>query len=315
MINSPDLSVIGVPKAGTTSIHTWLQSRDGINGAVPKETFFFMDDGHPLANKLCNFHQPQHKSYQHFFNAHKTGRTLDSTTHYLYSQTALEHFRENKTKVCVVLREPVSRLVSYFNYIGFSRGGFKSSIDFSEFVSGLISNDVDSFRKQFSNEREFFSLETSLDQGNYQKYLQKWTREIDSGNLNVVFFEDMVADRNRFLKSLAHFFEIEIEQNDLNDFSVQNESRNVKFPALNQWIRSAGSYLKRIPFYEPIRRTYHTLQAGSKIEFDWQQHSNAIQQLHQYYQPLNEQLFSLLQIDTNRWSETRPTVANSSTTN
>ncbi len=304
MIECPDIAIVGVPKAGTTSLHRWLENLESVSAACPKETFYFMDEGNAMTNPKGSYRRQDGLEYHNFFHAglSKTKRSLDSTTHHFYQRTAVEKFAENGTKVCVVLREPVSRLVSYFNYVGFARSGFVTSIDFSLFVEKLIDGDFQSLRPAFADEREFFSMRTSLDQGNYQKYLKRWRARFPQKNLKVMFFEDLVERHQFFLGELASFFQLEHTVSDFADFQIQNEGRSVKFPALNRVLRSASHYVSALPFYEPLKQRYACLQRGEKLEFDWLRHRAAIARLCEYYRPLNEKLGELVPFDPQRWA-------------
>lgn len=304
MIEHPDIAIIGVPKAGTTSLHRWLANFPDVSAANPKESFYFMDHGNSMVNPKGSYLRSDGVAYDSFFNSPSAANqlALDSTTHHFFQQTAIDQFSQNGTKVCVVLREPVSRLVSYYNYVGFARSGFTQPIDFSLFVEKLFDGDFQSLRQCFVDEREYFSLRTSLDQGDYQKYLKRWMDKIPHNKLKVLFFEDLVSNRSSFLEELATFFEISHNSSDLENFQVQNEGRSVKFPVLNRIVRSASHYVSSLPFYETLKRQYASLQQGEKLTFDWQQHSAAIERLYQHYCPLNEQLAELIPFDVRRWA-------------
>lgn len=310
MIDAPSIAIAGVPKAGTTSIHRWLEKRKNIVAAQPKETFFFMDADNPMINHHCNFHRQSHGGYEYFFQPRRSAthtfagdaRTLDSTTHHFFQQTAVEQFAAHDTKVCVILREPVSRLISYFHYVGYTRSAFKKPLDFSHYVDTLLNQTTDTLRDHFTNEMEFFSLASSLDQGDYQKYLRRWQHHLKPENIKVMLFEDLVAERKTFLSELAAFLEIPVSSDDIEDFDIANEGRAVKFQTINRWVRSVGQFATGLPFYERLKQQYLAFQASEKIAFDRSQHHHAIQRLNQHYGPLNDQLSQLIDLDFEKWS-------------
>ena len=304
MISAPRISIIGVPKAGTTSIHLWLEKRADVVAAQPKETFFFMDADNGMINERCNVHKSNVSGYASFFKptSDSNTKTLDSTTHYFFQQTAIEQFAAHDTKVCVVLREPVSRLISYFNYVGYTRSGFKKPLDFSQYVDALISQTTHTLKDHFTDNREFFSLATALDQGNYQRHLLRWQEKLKPENIKVMLFEDLVSQRKTFLSELSSFFEIHAGDAELEDFEVANEGRGVRFQSLNRCLRSISKFATGLPFYESLKRRYLAVQASDKIEFDREEHKIAIQKLHDYYRPLNEKLGELTDVDLSKWS-------------
>ena len=304
MIAAPELSILGVPKAGTTSIHLWLEKRPNVVAAHPKETFFFMDADNLLANERCNFHKSAIGDYANFFKERSTpdAKTLDSTTHYFFQRTAIEQFAAHNTKVCVVLREPVSRLISYFNYVGYTRSAFKKPLDFSDYVDTLFNKTTQTIEDRFTTKREFVSLATALDQGNYEKYLRQWRDKIKPENIKVMLFEDLVSQRKNFLADLASFFEIAVSDADFEDFEVANEGRGVKFHGINRCLRSISKFATGLPFYEALKKRYLAVQASEKVEFDRDQHQLAIQRLHEYYKPLNAKLSDIVDVDLEKWS-------------
>ena len=112
-MNHPQISIIGAPKAGTSAVHFWLSGLE----ADPKETFFFIDRDCPMKNSDCNQGDNDLQDYLKFYKNVDSGITLDSTAHYLYQDSAIEQFSRAETRVCVMLRDPVKRITSYYLYL------------------------------------------------------------------------------------------------------------------------------------------------------------------------------------------------------
>ena len=260
-----------------------------------------MDSDNPLANPKCNVHQHGLVAYRRFFPAQPSGKTLDSTTHYFYQRTALEHFARSGTKACVILRHPTKRLVSYFEYVCFTRCTAHRPIDFGEFVAALLAEDVNRFREAFVDEREFHSLATSLAQGEYIVYLEKWLDRLGPSNFRVVFFEDMVADQEYQLRELAKFFAIDVDDSESIALQRENETVRLKYPALNRLARSLSQWLAHEKIREPIRSLYLRFQKGKKPDIA-SAYPGAIQTLDEYYRPFNRQLSNRLSIAPIRWT-------------
>lgn len=304
-LRHPELSIVGAPKCGTSSLHYWLGQLAGVCPAQPKETFYFMDKDSPLLNSRYNFHQDGTDQYNRFFksrsNRKTPGKTLDSTTHYYYQQTALEQFSTAGTKVCIVLRDPTRRLLSYFQYVCLTRAAIKKPICFGEFANKLLEGSVGEFREHFVDEKEFYTLQTSLVQGHYAQYVKKWKRHVDNRNLKVILFEDLVADRQRWLKTICEFFELSVSESDIANFKKENETVGIKYPKLNRVVKTAARLLASEKLKQMGRRLYMQLQKAEKPDLE-SQYATDIARLYEYYEHHNQSLADLLELDLSAWT-------------
>src|SRR5690606_29284173 len=110
----------GMPKSGTSSLFYWLDEHPLIQGASPKETFFFMDDSHPLSGRHgLSFGRNGVESYSSFFPDRKEDSLLiEATTHYFYQRTARDYLSslQKKPLIVMLLREPANRILSSFRF-------------------------------------------------------------------------------------------------------------------------------------------------------------------------------------------------------
>jgi hypothetical protein len=282
-------------------VHAWLAGLKNVCGSKTKETFFFMDSGHPMANPKCNFHQHGLDAYRQLFPADPTGKTLDATTHYFYQQTAMDHFARSGTKACVILRHPSKRLVSYFEYVCFTRCAARGPINFGEFVEGLLAGDVNRFRPAFVDEREFHVLATSLSQGEYVVYLEKWLARLGPSNFRVFLFEDLVADQETQLRELAEFFGVIVDDSQALALPRVNETLGLKYPGLDRWARPASRLLTHAKTRRSVRELYLRFQQGKKPDMA-SQFPNQMEKLNEYYRPFNQQLRVRLNTTSMPWT-------------
>lgn len=256
-----------------------------------------MDAGNPLENQKCNFHKDNCNNYGNFFRNRRQGElTLDSTTHYFFQNTALEQLSIGNTKICVVLREPASRLISYFQYVCETRDAVKRKIDFGEFVTGLIESDVDKFKECFYEEREFFALQTALQQGKYADYLKRWKTRITPANFMIVLFEDLVSNQKQVLSRICDFFDIDAGNSDF-CLAKDNETYRAKYPRINRVARWASRLIDSERIKRPIRRFYLQFQK-SKVPDIYSQYPGQIELLKRYYVPFIKEFNEVSSIDT-----------------
>ena len=120
----PNLFIVGAPKCATTSLHHYLQQHPDIAMCKIKEPHFFCTDFH---RECDTFHQAptlfeirDESAYLSLFSHWKGEKIVgESSTSYLYSQTAADHIYDFNAdaKIIIVLREPVSLLYSWHSHL------------------------------------------------------------------------------------------------------------------------------------------------------------------------------------------------------
>lgn len=98
----PNLFVVGAPKCGTTSLHEYLNNYDEIEMSSIKEPCFFAQD---FQSKR---YIKDKKGYENLWSGASVMWRGESTTSYLFSETAAEEIYEynNQAKVIIILRHP-----------------------------------------------------------------------------------------------------------------------------------------------------------------------------------------------------------------
>ncbi len=309
----PDISIIGAPKCGTSSLHAWLSGLNSVCPSTPKETFFFMDQGNPLLNPVANFHRDGPDAYRNFFPRTIQGKTLDSTTHYYYQQTALEQFAGSDTKVCVIFRNPARRLLSYFEYICLTRCALKEPVEFQEFVDALLDGGVQNFRDRFYEEREFYALASSLGQGQYVDHYENWRQRIPESNIKVLIFEELIRDQDRQLRQLAEFFGLDDLSAEEQKLPRENETVSIRYPGLNRVVKKFANSLFSPRAKSALKGTYYKFQKTAKKQIV-DRDSPAMKSLHDFYSPYNRQLESALGKDLSSWDQLEKPVRKSPVT-
>jgi Sulfotransferase family len=133
----PDFFVAGVPKAGTTALHSALARHPSLFMSAVKEPKFFLTGGPPPAEggpgdvKTYREHVWLRSDYEALFDAAPPGALKgESTPFYLYSQDAQRRIREliPDARLIVVLRDPVER--AHSNWTHMWSAGLDPSGDF-----------------------------------------------------------------------------------------------------------------------------------------------------------------------------------------
>ena len=135
----PNLLIIGVPKAGTTSIFSYLNLHPQVFGSNPKEPGYF----HPLrwGEELADIA----KYEQAFLGYSNQKYAMEATPGYFYGGKKLSNEMKKllpDSKVIVVLRDPVQRLFSFYKY-KLSLGHIPSNLSFESYLDKCKSMPLD----------------------------------------------------------------------------------------------------------------------------------------------------------------------------
>jgi hypothetical protein len=111
----PEIFIVGAPKAGTTSLASWLAQHPDVYFSVPKEPFYWAAD-YPRLRKHYGFETLE--SYEGLFaspEAREAQVCAEGSTVYLYSERAILDILASAVhpRFIVALREPVDLLVAY----------------------------------------------------------------------------------------------------------------------------------------------------------------------------------------------------------
>ncbi|GAA0410884.1 sulfotransferase [Microbispora corallina] len=122
----PDFLIIGVPKAGTTALHSALARHPGLFMSPVKEPKFFLTDGPPPAKggpgdaETYREHVWRRSDYEALFDDAPEGTLRgESTPFYLYDPDAQRRIRETVpgARLVVSLRDPVERAHSNWTHL------------------------------------------------------------------------------------------------------------------------------------------------------------------------------------------------------
>ena len=237
----PNLIIAGVNKSGSTSLFAYLSKHAEIETSLVKETTYFLPlrYGEELSDiqayLSCFPNDPRRTAYRmeatpgYFYGAARVARAIDQTL--------------PGVRIVVMLREPVSRLVSFFQFQ-------KSMLNLDQNMS--LTGYLDICREMSPDdllEREnnpYFGLEG----GFYDKYLPDWL-EVFGDRLKIVFFDQLKTEPARLVAELCNW--LDLSAADCLDYVGGAENRTVAYknPFLHRlaltFNRSSERFLRRHP--------------------------------------------------------------------
>ena len=172
----PTFLGIGVPRAGTTWLHTLLSAHPDVYLPTRRKEVRFFD----------RHHEQGQAWYEEFFRAPDDARYAaigEISPQYLYCEECPGRISSliPEAKLIVMLRHPVDRAYSHFGFV-IQRRDFRGS--FEEFVA---------------------MRPKALEMGYYSRYLARYLRHVDRDQILPIVFEEAVSERSEVRRQLAGF--------------------------------------------------------------------------------------------------------------
>lgn len=201
----PSFLIIGSQKAGTTSMHYYLNQNSYIESPVIKETHFF------------NMHYDRKMHYYRsiFPLKKKNIQTFESTPDYLDHPLAPELCYKHlpDVKIIVLLREPVSRAFSHFNFIK-RRREEENKLTFEEALEReeeRVQKAFDIMPKDRYHSGRIFSDYAYKRKGEYAKHLKNWLKFYPKHHFYFINFKDFIINPANILEGVCNFLDIPYE--------------------------------------------------------------------------------------------------------
>lgn len=229
----PNALIAGVIKGGTTSLFRYLSAHPGVCGATVKETCYF--HGAKYGVDLEDI-----REYAGHFK-HCQGETirLEATAGYFdggYAVASAVHaVLGSSTKIIVVLRNPVDRVISFFHFAK-AMLWIPRDMDFETFVD--LCEEMPAQEKKLRKNSAFFALEV----GKYDEFLVPWESFFGS-SLRVCFFEDLKNNPKALVGELWSWMGLQTENVDNSIFSIENRTVGFKWELAQKgalWVNQRG---------------------------------------------------------------------------
>ena len=242
--------IAGSNKSGTTSLFRYLAAHPGICASKIKEMNFFSGLDDVESCMILDHYQKQIR--------------LEASPDYLRGGKELAEKIKKvlpDARLIFMLREPASRIVSYYssNKInGFHHNVAK--VDFDDYVraiEGAIGTDFGALRDGVLK-----NAQIQFHRGCYAKYLEEYLSVFSANQIYIVFFDDLVNDAKEAVMGVAEFLGIDKSFYADYIFSVENKTKQARWPAIQRHIFRLNMAL------EPVLNSIPTLRVlGRKLVF------------------------------------------------
>ena len=256
MANIPprtDGVIAGVNKAGSTSLFVSLSTHPHLAPSAIKETRYFLPAryGQPL--------EP-FSVYEDYFRDAPGPVHLEATPNYFYGGAAVAAaMREMLTnpRIIVMLREPVSRALSFFSYQKV-RLRFPADLSISDYLAAADAlTDADFGDPENEKYMAFRG-------GCYADHLPAWLDAFGTEQLRVVWFEELVSDPAAVIDPLAMWMGLDPGLFPEGALSSENRTTGFKNKAFQRFALRANDRLERAlrrhpDFKRRLRAFYYKL--------------------------------------------------------
>lgn len=315
-----DLAIVGVPKAGTTSLYTWLAAHPGVQGSEPKETLYFIERDSKLfvatqgpETALPTFDHEGWDGYERFFSEPRNGRLrLEASPSNLYHETPLRALTELRPQPLVIaaLRCPAEQIRSAF-YFAQNNGAAGNFIDddvsFPTYVAALLEGNLEPLKDAIPNENLRWYLGEILHHDKYVEWLDRWAAKLAPGNLMVLRFDDVAGRPRETLEVVCKRAGLDPSFYDDYEFTRINPTLARPTSSMRQLASAAGRMIPPGRVRDALVRVYRKAPAGQYIGSPSTEETAAMVALGEYFAPFNQALADCYGVDVSAWWPVRAT--------
>jgi hypothetical protein len=276
----PNFIVVGVSRAGTTTVFNTLAQHPQVLASSTKETRYFQAVRYgealsPLA---------EYEAYFRRYDGQPV--VMECTPDYIYGgqATAAAIKQVCDPRVAVILREPVSRLISFFQFMQ-GRLQLPAEMTLAEYVAKCRAMSANEMNTRAANNY------TALWGGQYARFLPAWFAAFP-GRCDVFFFDDLRADPMQVLAEQCRRLGIDPSllpaqvpvENSAPAYRSRGVQRAAAFAA-----RRGRAVLHRYPgLYARARRGYEAVNKAEAPQIEVP--STLRREIEALYRPWNDQL-------------------------
>jgi len=278
--------IVGAPKAGTTSLHYYLNEHPEILMSSVKEPDFFsdkeiVDQGLYYGTTRINTSQKYHNLFQEKKDSKIFG---ESSVSYLFYPEVPKRIKEYNTdaKIIIMLRNPVDRAFSHY---------------LMDFRLGLIS---DEFEDVF-NKKEGLKFQQYFLLGNYYSQVKRYYDEFSKENVHIIWYSDFKKDAEKEIQKVFKFIGIDLDYK-VNFETVHNSFSMPKNKIIRKiysviWLRKLLSFLLPSTFVRFTKSTLFKKRSKPKIT------TESSKTFTEYYLDDICKLEELLSINLSEWKK------------
>src|SRR3954454_11701821 len=231
-----DVLIAGVNKAGTTSMFVSLSEHPRAAPSAVKETRFFLPARYGEAVPAADVYDT------YFTVTPETQVRLEATPSHFYGGEPLARAIDETlpgARIVVVLREPVARTISFFQYQK-TRLRIPSDLSIEDYLAHADTLTDTDFQDP-SNERYF-----AVGGSRYADFLPGWLEVFGSERLRIIDFDGLTRDPGKVLRYAATWMGIDPMLLPADALSSENRTMAYKIRRMQSVVLAVNDRLGRI---------------------------------------------------------------------
>lgn len=263
-MNAQLLFIGGAPKSGTTFLFNALAQHSAISPSSTKETYFFLDPGFSLLHPYCNIHSHTVDDFvQQYFDVsilNQSSFLLEGTPHLIWQQEVVELLKNYPVKIIFIIREPIKRVFSSFNFSKNNLGLFHKNISFYEFVKICLDKDKKSNLLQFGESLEVLANE--IEHGKYYPSLRRYHDLLGSEHIFLLTFEDFISSPTFYTHEIFKWLKLSPINANITQIQT-NPSKAIKNIRLHYFLKKIQRRIAFLRFPEGLKKAYFNHQQAT----------------------------------------------------
>ncbi len=250
--------VIGAQKAGTTSLHFYLDTFQDITLPTSKESpRFCLSSPESSAHNLLDI-------YQVIKPRSILGKVTPQYSCYLGSAQNIYKYNSS-SKIILIVRNPIDR--AYSHYMMNKRRG-KEKLSFEERVVSILSSKVAFDDFLISNNDINYELNKILLWGCYGEILSKYSKHFSEKSILIINSIDLENNPSNVIRDIRFFLDLPISQENKNIVYDRYHSggNTTKLPRLENFTRLP--IVQKIKEYTPKRWRQNTIIKSLKFNYE-----------------------------------------------
>jgi len=303
-----DFAIIGAPRAGTTSLFEWLDAHPEVHGSSPKETYFFMDDDHPLAVRQetrgkPTIHTSGRSALRQFYDESTDGLRFEATTHHYYQETARKVFSQLDPipHVFFVLRRPAHRVRSSFLFTKHKLGFIDSGLSFNQYVDFLLGGEHSAMSKYYHSDSSLYIAERELELSQYVVWLKWWEEALGAKRVHPLVFEELIEEDHSVVRRICDILKIDPSFYTERSMPSENEAFLARSPALQRLVHTIGPQIPDGWMKWTIKAVYRAVQVQETTSGKPSGTERGVDNLKKYFRPWNKRLVRYSDLTLSRW--------------
>jgi hypothetical protein len=200
----PNVLLLGVGKAGTTSMYHYVRQHPQAAVSSIREPKFLMYAGHlqiPIRGKTPPFKVLTREAYEALYSGYedRMARMDISPSYFVFPEQSILGIRQYvpEAKMIVIYRQPADR--GYSNYLMHVRMGDEPLATYAEALEA----------EQAGLPRTRGQIRTYFDRGLYLQRTKRFLESFPREKFLFMLYDDLVADQNKFLEEIFTFLGIQ----------------------------------------------------------------------------------------------------------